>query len=281
VDSHRRLPRATLATIAAVFAVPGVLGLATFEPAGSSPTPAGPVVPTATAPAAEAAGDGPQGATASVPDASVPLPAGPWRRHVGDAASTPPAPVSDERSTRRAEEVASTSASPEGYAVLGGRAQAGDGPTVTFTVEVEPASGIDPAEALAVAEGALFDPRSWTRDIHLVRVEAPAQADIRLLFATPSTVDRLCAEAGLETYGVYSCWNGRFAAINSWRYAFGATGFDDDNEEYRRYVVNHEFGHGLGHGHVLCPAAGALAPVMVQQSASLGGCVANGWPYPD
>jgi hypothetical protein len=165
--------------------------------------------------------------------------------------------------------------------VLGERSEAGAGPTVTFTVEVEDATGIDPAEALTVAEDALFDPRSWARDVHLVRVDDPEQAAIRLLFATPGTVDRLCGEAGLDTFGVYSCWNGRFAAINSWRYAFGATGFDDDNEVYRRYVVNHEVGHGLGHRHVGCPAPGALAPVMMQQSASLGACLANGWPYPD
>jgi hypothetical protein len=281
VDSRRRLPLATLATIAAVIVVPGVLGLATREPAGTSQVLAGPAGPTTTALAAEAAGDGPQAATATVLDAEVPLPPRPWRRRVGEAASIPPPRVADERGMRGADELAPTSTSPEGYTVLGGRSQAGDGPTVMFTVEVEPATGIAPAEALAVAEKALFDPRSWARDAHLVRVETPTQAAIRLLFATPSTVDRLCAEAGLETHGVYSCWNGRFAAINSWRYAFGATGFDDDNELYRRYVVNHEFGHGLGHGHVLCPAAGAVAPVMVQQSASLGGCVANGWPYPD
>jgi hypothetical protein len=177
-----------------------------------------------------------------------------------------------------------TATTDEGFSVLLGSSEAGAGPTVTFTVEVEPDTGIAPAEALAVAEDALFDPRSWGRDVHLLRVDDPADADIRLVFALPSTTDELCGEAGLRTHGVYSCWTGpyagRFAVINSWRYAFGAAGFADQ-AEYRRYVVNHEVGHGLGHGHVGCPAAGAPAPVMMQQSASLGGCVANGWPYPD
>jgi hypothetical protein len=173
-----------------------------------------------------------------------------------------------------------TATAPEGHVVVTGSNEAGAGPTVRFTVEVELATGIAPTEALEIAEAALLDPRSWARDRHLVRIADPEHADIRLLFATPSTVDRLCGEVGLRTYGVYSCWTGTFATINSWRYAFGASGFDDI-DTYRRYVVNHEVGHGLGFGHVGCPGPGEPAPVMMQQSASLGACVANGWPHPD
>jgi hypothetical protein len=94
---------------------------------------------------------------------------------------------------------------------------------------------------------------------HLVRIEDPEHADIRLLFATPSTVDRLCGEVGApdpRRVLVLDRHEGRFAVINSWRYAFGAAGFDD-RDEYRRYVVNHEVGHGLGFGHVGCPGPGA------------------------
>jgi predicted Zn-dependent protease len=45
-------------------------------------------------------------------------------------------------------------------------------------------------------------------------------------------------------------------------------------------MVNHEVGHYLGLGHVGCPKKGAKAPVMMQQSISLGGCVPEAWPYP-
>jgi hypothetical protein len=296
VDRTRRLPCATLAT-----ATIAVVLLAVLGPGGRSPSPRPDVVtsdapaPTAVAAGAAGAGDGAASATTVAGPAAADGPtsrlATPGRRPLSSGLPSEERTSSAARPLREARDatppvdvpevvVAETIPTPEGHLLLAGSAEAGSGPTVRFTVEVEPATGIDPAEALEVTESALFDPRSWERDHHLVRISDPAQADIRLLFATPDTVDRLCAAVGLDTNGVYSCWTGTFAAINSWRYAFGATGFDD-RDVYRRYVVNHEVGHGLGRGHVGCPGPGELAPIMLQQSASLGDCLANDWPYPD
>ena len=108
----------------------------------------------------------------------------------------------------------------------------------------------------------------------------PDEAQIRVVLARPGTVDRLCARAGLRTGGFFSCWNGTFAALNLDRWQTGAPAFSAPLSVYRGYLVNHEVGHGLGKGHLGCPAAGTAAPVMMQQTKGTGACTPNAWPYP-
>jgi uncharacterized protein YabE (DUF348 family) len=169
--------------------------------------------------------------------------------------------------------------SSQGYLVAPGSNAAGSGPTVTYSVEVEAGLGLDPGSVAATVDAALLDQRSWARDRRMERLSNPSSARIRVLVASPATVDRLCRAVGLDTGGYLSCWTGRFAALNVNRWRNGVPSFSDIGV-YRRYLVNHEVGHGLGFGHVGCPAQGALAPVMMQQSISLGGCRPNGWPHP-
>lgn len=156
---------------------------------------------------------------------------------------------------------------------------AGSGPRWRYTVEVDPTLGVDPAQLAIEVRAALHDPRSWARDRTMEQVADPSRARIRVVLAPPSVVDELCGRVGLFTAGVYSCWTGRFAMLNAWRWDAGADGFPDI-ATYRTYLVNHEVGHGLGFGHEDCPGPQELAPVMMQQSKGLGGCVANGWPHP-
>lgn len=79
----------------------------------------------------------------------------------------------------------------------------------------------------------------------------------------------------------WSCRAGRYVIINQMRWLGASTAWwsnDGTLRDYRHLVVNHETGHWLGHGHRSCPAAGAAAPVMQQQSKYLGGCRINPWP---
>ena len=182
--------------------------------------------------------------------------------------------------------IAAGGTSAEGFAVAGGIGPVvGDsGATVRYTVEVQPDIGLDLGTVTAEVESILSDTeRGWTaRSIRtLQRVSDPSQANIRVVVATPATVDAFCGQVGLDTGGRLSCWDGRRAMLNLDRWNTGVSPFHTDLAVYRQYLVNHEFGHGLGFGHVTCPQAGTLAPVMTQQSKGLGGCVANGWPYPN
>lgn len=94
--------------------------------------------------------------------------------------------------------------------------------------------------------------------------------------ATLGTTDELCAP--LLTRGRVSCQNGSRVVLNAERWVDGAAAYGDDTAGYRRYLVNHEFGHALGRNHVGCPGRGRLAPVMMQQTKGLGSCRPNSWP---
>jgi hypothetical protein len=164
-------------------------------------------------------------------------------------------------------------------AVVGGTSEVAGtaGDLVTYAVEVEVGLPVDPDCFARVVELTLGDDRSWVGSGRwsMQRVDTD-DASIRVTLASPDTVDAYCLP--LRTGGIFSCWDGSRAMINLWRWETGATDFGEDLTEYRSYVINHEVGHGLGFGHVGCPAAGEPAPVMMQQSKTTGACSPNGWP---
>ncbi|HEX6254773.1 MAG TPA: DUF3152 domain-containing protein [Euzebyales bacterium] len=170
----------------------------------------------------------------------------------------------------------------EGFAYVADNGdRAGSGRLRTYRIEVEPAADVNLRWVTMHAERALGDRRGWTGAADWALRRVRRRPDIRVLIATPRTVDRLCARAGLRTMGRLSCWNGQFAAINVNRWRRGSAGFTGPLRTYRRYVLNHEVGHGLGYDHRSCPRPGARAPVMQQQTIVTRPCRANGWPALD
>ena len=165
---------------------------------------------------------------------------------------------------------------------LGGGDRFGTGgPLIRYSVEVEAAAGHHPEDVARIVDEVLADPRSWAAngEARFQRVGVD-RADLRIKLATPATTDRLCLP--FRTGGQLSCnvedvrivfnlnrWNG---AVSHWT---------DSLADYRGYLVNHEVGHSLDYEHVPCPSPGELAPIMMQQSKSLGGCLPNAWPFPD
>jgi hypothetical protein len=149
--------------------------------------------------------------------------------------------------------------------------------TITYEVVTRGDVRADLGEFRATAAAVLGDARGWSLggSVRFVRVSSGGQ--FTLVLASPSAV----AAASSVCSPLYSCRVGRQVLINDrnwrettpgWRSAKGS------RAEYRRYVVNHEVGHFLGFGHVGCARSGARAPVMMQQSKGLQGCVPSGWP---
>jgi hypothetical protein len=195
--------------------------------------------------------------------------------------TTPAAPVAEPGSGLLGEVVVAPDLGGTLDVVPGEAPAPGAGTVRSVRVEVEQGLPVD-GEVLATAVLAtLNDPRGWSGPDGVTFSRTAADdASIRVVLASPATTDRMCAP--LATEGKYSCGNSvtGVAVLNFERWVLGAPDFGDDVATYRQYLVNHEVGHVLGHGHEDCPAPGAVAPVMVQQSISAQGCLTNGWPVP-
>lgn len=162
--------------------------------------------------------------------------------------------------------------------VPGSSAPAGEGDLTTYAVQVEGGIGVEPGAFAAEVEETLSDPRSWTARRSMQRVGKPEDADLRVVLASPDLTDEMCAP--LVTDGYFSCAHGATAVLNVARWLRGAPSYRGHLQDYRAYVVNHEVGHTLGFGHARCPGRGRPAPVMLQQTKGLDGCLRSPWPYP-
>jgi hypothetical protein len=156
------------------------------------------------------------------------------------------------------------------------------GRLVRYTVGTEQGSGVDPEDFAAAVHATLGDTRSWVAGgkVSFQRVPAGQPSELTVHLATPATTDTMCAKRGVRTRGEVSCRGGRDVIINLKRWQLGVAWYPV-LDDYRDMVVNHEVGHFLGNGHVVCPRKGAPAPVMARQTFGLEGCARNPWPYPD
>ncbi|WP_432548262.1 DUF3152 domain-containing protein [Kineococcus sp. SYSU DK004] len=152
----------------------------------------------------------------------------------------------------------------------------------TMRVEVErdllDAGLVDGARFADFALATLNDPRGWGAGGALSFERTDGEAEFRLVLATPETSARLCAP--LRTFGRLSCRNGDAAVLTDLRWVEGIPDYGEDRTGYRQYLVSHEVGHLLGHGHEPNPGPGRPAPVMMQQSKGLDGALPNPWPNP-
>ena len=250
--------RALLGALVALALAAGIIGLLSAGDTsdGASISALGPMSTASPTTAAPPEGDG------SGPATTEPAPA---------TTATPPTTVPSEASVPVGAVGAFTLATGQSPVV-------GTGGLVTYTVEVEDAVGYAAEEFARIVDETLADPRSWIADGSVSFQRVASGGQVRIVLATPGTTDGLCLP--LDTAGLYSCHQGGTVALNSNRWLNGTENWPGPIDEFRHYAVNHEVGHAIGHGHENCPGAGQPAPVMMQQSKGLEGCLPNGWPFP-
>ncbi len=161
------------------------------------------------------------------------------------------------------------------------------GPLRRFRVAVEKGAGADPAEFAAEVEAVLGDARSWigAGSLRFQRVGGADPANFTVYLATRATAGQMCARGGtnirINGRPYTSCRAVGKVIINLDRWRLSAKPYLAARvplATYRQYVINHEVGHELGRRHQGCPKAGGPAPVMVQQTLTVRGCVPYSWP---
>jgi hypothetical protein len=216
----------------------------------------------------------------TAPAAPAPTPSLSIEPTVATQPSAKPAKLQAKRRAKSQEKVRVPQSGPGTYqgAKESVRSRSSYGALIRYDVRVEDGLSIDPDKAAALIQGVLDDPRSWrgTRRWRFELTPVGRTATLHAYIVTPKTTDRLCAP--YLTRGEVSCQNGNRVVLNAKRWLLGADSYGSDLTNYRRYLVNHEFGHALGKHHVDCPGPGRPAPVMMQQTKGLGACRKNPWP---
>jgi hypothetical protein len=117
----------------------------------------------------------------------------------------------------------------------------------------------------------LNDPNGWAKEGFFFE-PVRNREDVLIRLSSSSKIDNIC---GIK--GNLSCaeLGGRFVYLNADRWFHGSKDSKLALQDYRQYMVSHEIGHILGHGHKKCPCKGCDAPIMMQQTLGIGECKPN------
>lgn len=173
--------------------------------------------------------------------------------------------------------------SPAGGVFSSGQPLVGMIHTVKFLYEE--GIGIDGTAYGVEAFEYLDDPGAWRSAANVSftplgdsEISGGATADLTFALVSPSFAQKICARTNTPGQGV--CFTGDMVVISAQSWALGAKTYQGNLGEFRRYLINHGTGLAFGQPVRDCAAAGAPAPIMMPQAATLGKCRANPWPIP-
>jgi hypothetical protein len=141
---------------------------------------------------------------------------------------------------------------------------------ITYSVVVDPDVDFSLTDFTRDVAICLADPNGWeSKGYRFFQVKRNPQVRIHLT-----------SKAGLRKVGcsdTLSCaeLGGHEVRINADNWKHGSAKSGQNLDGYRQYVISHEIGHILGHDHAKCPGKGQLAPIMLQQTLGLHGCLPN------
>jgi hypothetical protein len=145
-----------------------------------------------------------------------------------------------------------------------------------FAVRVETTTGLKADKVATQIAGVLNDPRSWTGSgsVRFALVADPAEADFTVSLSSPATAAKSCQLAS------GSCSTSTEVVLDALAWKTTAATYAGNASGWQSYLINHGAGTWLGKKTANCSKAGKTASVMMAQQTSLGGCIANPWPYP-
>ncbi|WP_246277551.1 DUF3152 domain-containing protein [Phytohabitans rumicis] len=208
----------------------------------------------------------------------------------GSATPTPAPSASPTPVLRLPGPVPSTGSGTFEYATGRGPVLGRAGQLRRYRVAVEDGADEDVARFATAVDSALGAPGSWIANgqRRFQRVPDGGGHDFTVYLVTAATAREMCAAVWVDNRvdgkSYTSCRGLGKVIINLDRWRLSVPHYVAAKvplDVYRSYVVNHEVGHELGFAHERCPGRGKLAPVMMQQTLFLNGCVANPWPYVD
>jgi hypothetical protein len=150
---------------------------------------------------------------------------------------------------------------------------------LTYNVFIEKELLNYKSEFIKTVYNILNDENGWKIPCEFIENAAENECDFDIHLITHKNIIGKC-----KTLYNMSCVNnlgGNKIYVNINRWVYGSVHSKLNIEQYRSYIINHEFGHLLNQNHCNPPNNAVLTPIMVQQTLGIGNGRPNFKPLPE